>query len=414
MRPENKRKITKAFIDSLKPEPKSYTVYDTELSGFGVRVGSTSKVYLVQKRIGRKVLKRTIGKHGPFTPDQARKIAQDILYQLNQGQDPLKEKRRAQQQSELTFGRLMEKYLVERKLKPNTVKDYQTKVKRLLADWLLLPANEITRSMARERFDKLMPAHPTQTALVARCASAIFNFAIEYYRDDKTGESEIKQNPIEAVTRGRNNKMPRPKRRDTLIDDSQLPAWFTALEEVRPQHPDLADYLAITLLMGARRTETARLKWVDVDLEKRVVIHRDPKNTCDHYLPLTNHVFDIFQRRRKDSRTEDVFVFPSSSPKSKVGYITEPRYVMAKITAMSGVPFAMHDLRRTFSTAAGELDFHERTIKRMLNHKDDPNNVTLGYIVAEVNRLRKPMQAVEDRILMLGGVKRNEIQDTKE
>lgn len=405
---QGQHKLTKSFIDTLRAKSSPYVVYDTELAGFGVRVGSTSKVYLVQKRIGGKVVKRTIGKHGAYTPDQARRAAQDMLYQLGQGRDPLAEKRLVQLRSELTFGHLLEKYLEERKLKPNTVKDYRTKVKRLLADWLPLPVNEITRSMARDRFGELLE-RPTQAALVARCARAVFNFGIEEYRDDKTGESEIRQNPIEAVTKGKSNRMPKARRRDTFVDDSQLPAWFAALEEVRPQHSDVADYLAVTLLMGARRTETARMKWADVDLEKRLIVFRDPKNKCDHFLPLTSYVHDILKRRRESAPADGVFVFPSDSPKSKVGYRTEPRYVMAKVTAKSGVRFAMHDLRRTFATAAGELDFHERTIKRMLNHKDDPTNVTLGYIIGEVNRLRAPMQAVENRLLRVGGVAKTEM-----
>jgi hypothetical protein len=40
-----------------------------------------------------------------------------------------------------------------------------------------------------------------------------------------------------------------------------------------------------------------------------------------------------------------------------------------------------------------------RTIKRIINHIDNQNDVTLGYIINETNRLRPTMQAVEDHIL---------------
>ena len=71
---------------------------------------------------------------------------------------------------------------------------------------------------------------------------------------------------------------------------------------------------------------------------------------------------------------------------------------MAKITALSDVPFIIHDLRRTFITAAERLDISAYAIKRLVNHKM-ANDVTAGYIVSDVERLRKPAQRVCDFFL---------------
>ena len=43
------------------------------------------------------------------------------------------------------------------------------------------------------------------------------------------------------------------------------------------------------------------------------------------------------------------------------------------------------------------------TIKKLLNHSED--DVTAGYIQFETEILRKPMQAIEDFILNLAGVR---------
>lgn len=388
-------KLTKRIVDGLLPQGKPYVCYDAELSGFGVRVGSESKVFIVQKRIGARVVKRTIGRYGIYAVDQARAEARAILYELSQGRDPLEEKRREQMRSDLTFGKLFALYLAERQLKPLTVEDYRKRLPRLLSDWFPLVANEITRDMVRRKFDDLM-VHPTQAATVMRYARAIFNFGIEYYRNDETGESEIKQNPIEAVTRGKNKKLPKPQRRQGYLRDAQLPKWFAAVDLIRKRHAMVADFLVITLLLGARRSETAKLRWADVNLEERWVVFHDPKNKVDHHIPLPSYVLGILKRRRGTAADTEEFVFPS---KSKVGHLTEPRAGMEAITAETGISFQMHDLRRTFATAADALELHERTIKRLMNHIDDKKNVTLGYIINEVNRLRLPMQAIEDRIL---------------
>ena len=59
--------------------------------------------------------------------------------------------------------------------------------------------------------------------------------------------------------------------------------------------------------------------------------------------------------------------------------------------------FTLHDLRRTFITIAESLDIPAYALKRLLNHKDS-NDVTAGYIVSDVNRLREPMQRITDFI----------------
>jgi len=387
-------KLTKRVVDGLQPQAKPYVRYDSELPGFGIRVGSESKVFIVQKRVGARVVKRTIGRYGIYTVDQARAEARAVLYELSQGRDPLEEKRLVQMRSKLTFGTLFELYLTERPLKTRTIEDFRARLPRLLSDWFPLSANQITRDMVRRKFDELM-AHPTQAAIVMRYARAVFNFGIEHYRNDETGESEIKQNPIEAVTRGKNKKLPKSRRRQGYLKETQLPRWFAAVDMIRQRQPVVADFLVVTLLLGARRSETAKLRWADVNLEEQWVVFPDPKNKNDHHIPLPRHVLEVLKRRRELTSENEKFVFPANS---RAGHLTEPRSGMAAITAETGIAFQMHDLRRTFATSADALELHERTIKRLMNHIDDKKNVTLGYIINEVNRLRAPMQAIEDRI----------------
>ncbi|WP_292991829.1 hypothetical protein [Nitrosomonas sp.] len=83
---------------------------------------------------------------------------------------------------------------------------------------------------------------------------------------------------------------------------------------------------------------------------------------------------------------------------------TGPRKQMAKIIEQSGVTFTIHDLRRTFMTIAESLDISAYAVKRLANHKMN-NDITAGYIVADTERLRKPMQKITDYILKCAGYK---------
>jgi integrase len=71
---------------------------------------------------------------------------------------------------------------------------------------------------------------------------------------------------------------------------------------------------------------------------------------------------------------------------------------MANLTKLSGIHFRIHDLRRTFITIAEGLDISAYALKRLMNHKMN-GDITAGYIVTDVERLRKPMQQITDYFL---------------
>jgi hypothetical protein len=108
--------LTKRAVDSFAAEPTRYTVWDSELKGFGVQIGpSGSKTYLVRYRVGggrRGVLRQlVIGRHGVLTPDEARKLAVKALAAATLGSDP--QANRVAERAELTVSELCDLYVKE-------------------------------------------------------------------------------------------------------------------------------------------------------------------------------------------------------------------------------------------------------------------------------------------------------------
>jgi integrase len=89
------------------------------------------------------------------------------------------------------------------------------------------------------------------------------------------------------------------------------------------------------------------------------------------------------------------FVFPGHGVR---GHLISPKKSKAKVIEATGIWFSLHDLRRTFTTIAESLDIPAYALKRMLNHSDG-SDVTAGYIVGNVERLREPMQKVTDYLM---------------
>jgi len=88
--------ISKRLIDDEQPRASEFFVWDNKLAGFGVRIHPTGrKVFVAQVRVGRTLRRVKIGPYGAFTPEQARKRAEEIIRAAADGRDPQREKRRA-------------------------------------------------------------------------------------------------------------------------------------------------------------------------------------------------------------------------------------------------------------------------------------------------------------------------------
>ena len=399
-------KITKRVVDQISfTETGQKLYYDTEMTGFGLRVTKGAKSYFAEKRVHGKTVRTTIGRHGPLTPEQARKKAQEILGSMTMGRNPVTERKAAIAKS-ITLAQALGSFLEARKaLKPRTVADYHYHMKHCFQDWLGRPIRGITKDMVAKRHSEVGKMRgPAQANLSFRYLRAIFNFAMGEFEDDQ-GKSILQENPVRRLSQTR--AWFRVERRRTYIKDSDLGAFLDALDTLRVELAAskkttevVPDYLELILFTGLRRQEAAQMKWADVDLQARTFTVTDTKNNQPLTLPMSNRIYDMFNRRHQADLNGE-FVFPGEG---EAGYLVEPKRQIKKITALSGVTFSIHDLRRTFATVAESLDISGYALKRLLNHKM-AGDVTAGYIVHDVERLRAPMQSVTDAILTRAGRK---------
>lgn len=402
-------RITKTYVDSIKPPAHGQTFHrDRELRGFAVRVTAKgAKAFVLEKRVHGKVRRYTLGRYPDLTVEEARKAALQLLGQIASGIDPRAEAEQARVRG-ITLTEAFADFRKARKnLKPKTLYDYERFVLVAFKDWQERRLVDINREMVQRRHAKLGSERgPAYANLAMRFLRALFNFAIARY-EDAQGQSLIADNPVARLTRTR--AWYRVERRRRVIKMHELPAWFAAVQALRQRadQPDAAgrpsqdalvgDYLLLCLFTGLRREEAASLRWEQVDLADRTLVLPDPKNREPLLLPLPDYVVTLLRTRQavSDSR----FVFPGSGRR---GHLVEPRKSMARVIQASGVEFTLHDLRRTFITVAESLDLPYYAIKRLVNHTLS-GDVTAGYIISDVERLRAPMQRICDHLLSVVG-----------
>lgn len=397
-------KLTKLCVEKAEPPKNKDQIFyrDSELKGFALRVTSTgAKSFVVETLINNKVRRMTLGKYGKLTAEQARNEAKKLLGKIATGIDPIAEKKEKKVKS-ITLKEAFDAYLIARKaLKPTTLIDYNRLMKQAFSDWQSKPLLDITKDMIAKRHRVHGEKSPARSNSAMRLLRAIFNFAAGEYEDSQ-GRSLILENPVKRLSHTR--AWYRVDRKQTVIKTHELPAWFKAVMEVKDERTTgkssiLRDYFLLLLFTGLRRQEAIELTWDRVDFKAKTITIADTKNRQSHVLPLSDFLLQLFENRKAES-FDSAFVFPGNG---KTGYNVEPRKVMKKIIEQSGVTFTLHDLRRTFITIAESLDIPAYALKRLLNHKMT-QDVTAGYIVMDVERLRVPMQKITDHLLKLVGI----------
>ncbi len=382
-----KDKLTVRFVESLPFVAKGQKVYtDCELIGFGIIVGKNSKTYFAQRFVNGKTVRVTIGRHGIFTSEQARTDARELLVRMARGENPNQTKReiileeREIASNEITLAQACDAYQ-EGKKHLSKVSLYRLRRCReqWFDDWMRLPINQITKEMVLKRHAKIGKKHGGTTANNAlKLLRAIYNFALII-------NSTLPANPVRTLSQAKS--WFKQEVRQSVIRPTQLKSWYDAVMLV--ESSIIRDYLCLLLFTGMRKTEGLSLRWENVDFKEKVITVPDTKNGKPLIIPMSDYVHDLLSSRKKRT-SNSKWVFPGTG---KTGHLVEPKKAMANIAKKSGVPFMTHDLRRTFITIAESLDISSYALKRLVNHSQG-RDVTTGYIVMNVDRLREPMQKV--------------------
>jgi integrase len=387
--------LNKRAIDAIPHPDAGQILYrDATLPGFGLRVGATSKVFFVEGQVRRRTVRASIGRYGILTPEVARKRALKLLGEMADGRNP-NEERKSKLAAKMTLKEAFDSFFDRRPLAASSKENYRRTIDLYLSDWASRPVAEISRRMVLDRHHKIAEDNgPIMANNVMRHLRSVYNFT-------SAAHGELPPNPVAIITQAR--AWAPERRRRSVVPAHGLPKWWQAVQE---EEEYVRDFLLIALFTGMRRSEIARLRWEYIDLDGRTLKVPMTKNGDPLELPLSCFLHELLLTRR-DSDPEGEWVFPG---RGESGHMVETKKFYARVTKRSGIKFTLHDLRRTFVTIAESLDIPHYALKRLLNHRAD-SDVTGGYIVIDVERLRVPVERVAGRILEMvcGGTDGREI-----
>jgi integrase len=394
-----RQKLTKTFVDELDLLEQGQQLYwDTELPGFGLRVGKERKTFFAEAKVNRKTVRYTIGIYPRMFPEVARDVAKDVLRDMEKGLDPRKKDLPAPALEDA-----YKKFKESRQLAPRTVYDYDRYLRLHFGGWRTKAINEITPAMVSKRHLELQKKHGAAQANAGmRCLRSLLYFSQAEY-----GENILPSNPVKTL--GDKRQWFREMPRQNVIRATDLPAWFKAAlalknDKTSQDRETVRDLLLIFLFLGLRRAEALNLKWANVDLSGKTLTIVKTKNYESKVLPIGPYIAALLHQRFLVSGGS-VWVFPSSiNPKN---HLIEPRKALREVNRVCGVMHTLHDLRRSFATFLESLDVSVYAARKLMGHKAGSADV-MGrhYVVTDVERLRPAVNKMEDFLLKAGQVAR--------
>jgi integrase len=376
-----KIKFSKVSIERLKHGDKQIYYYDTEIPGWFLCVGQTKKSWGVHNDLDGKSVKVTLGTYPMVDFERARNLARESLLQMKKGVDP---RQKREKRKVTTLGDAFDDYLKKKTLKPKTLRSIKTVRSLYISDWEKLPVGSITKEMISDKHKELGGIGKATANQVMRYVRAIMNWCKVFYG--------VKENPVQALSLSKS--WFKVRRRRTCIKQHFLKTWY---DEVAKEPDDVRDYLTWLLYTGMRREEALALEWSNIDFKGRLFVVLDTKNGDPLELPLPKVLYEILERRKGN---HEKFVFPCRGTKPSLsGHMGEPRLAMDGINKRASMTITYHDLRRTFMTVAESLDISYYALKTLVNHSTGGDeDVTAGYIIMSVDRLREPVNKIADFI----------------
>ncbi len=371
-------KLTKRNIDEkARPVPGKTQVHywDPQLRGFGLVVGQTGvKTFVLQKRNHR----MAIGRTPPWTPDQARARAGEMIRALDTGQDPLAARRGS------TLREAIDDYvgiLEVKRSSPLSIAAVRDMLPKYLADWLPRPIASISKREAFERHRRVSEVNgPGVANVVFRWVRAVYNSAATRAEGDLS-------NPCKGVVWNHQDRVQSPLTWDNLS------LWRARIEELGEIH---RDYLLTVAFTGLRAEDAATIRWPDVDLEAATLKRPSPKGGPKRgfTIPIAQAIVEVLRRRRERNQVlfpggDGELVFPARSREGAVIPIPPSSRPWGRDPYQSP-----HRLRDTFATAAKQLHVDTLDLKVLLNHRPPGGDVTEGYVRQDIDHLRHEIERI--------------------
>ncbi len=345
-----RKRLTNRTLKSIRASDRTFFVWDTETTGFGLKVTpSGHKTYVFQYRLpgrGRSSAPKriTIGTTKDVALDKAEKIAVGHLLNVKTGGDPsLVRKRGAVPTVAGLTDVFLEEYLPNKKRPPreSTKGDYASLLKCHVVPRLGSKRVDEVTSTDIERLHASLRSKP----YVANRTLSVLQQAFD--QAERWGWRPQQTNPVRHIERY--PEAQRGARKEVMLTPEQMRDFLGAIDYEEANGARSTGWNAIRLAFwtGWRISEVLGLKWENLDLDNATAKIERTKTADEEYRRIPDEGVEVL--RRQEPIAGSPYVFPSKDPSKSLGSVRKPwlRVIKrARLDDLDGLgKLRLHDLR---------------------------------------------------------------------
>ena len=404
----SERQITKRLVDTLRPRTREFTVWDSKMPGFGVRVRPTGAMsYIVVYRAGSgrgaPVRRYTIAGVGKIAPENARGRARALLGLVAHGHDPAGEK--TTERGTPTVAELADRFIaehVEPKRRPGTVVFYRHILGKIVVpEFGAAKADKVTRAQLAKLHAKLR-ATPFQANRVLAVVGSMYAFG------ERVGVVPEGTNPtrkIDKFKEGRRERFLSIEELERLgaairkaetkginwnVDDTKATSKHLPKKNRRTIiGPHAAGALRLLLFTGCRLREVLHLKWEHVDFGRGLLFLPESK-TGKKTVILNAPALAVLSTLPRVGP----FVVAGGDLERPRTDLKRPWAMITREASLEGL--RIHDLRHSFASFGAGGGLGLPIIGKLLGHTQ--SSTTMRYAHLDNDPLRRASESIGERI----------------
>jgi integrase len=390
-------KLSAKRVEAERSNGKQRDIYDGKVQGLVLRISKTGnrKTWCLIYRIGKTKHRWTIGpaddERGAISLEKARRLAEAEKAKLNSAMT-LAEKRQADPRNQKvrdrkakTFSEAIPLFLAAKRQKarrPSTLREYE-RILNTVANkrgWKDLTLPEISDEDVSSLIGDIGGKYAANRTLSA--LGSFFSWAVKAAPQPM----KIRINPCKLVER------PHPEpRRKRVLDADEIRALWTALDHAKVQRSaddtarapitaQVARLLQFLLVTAQRSTETANMRWADVELPDDwqtneqltgawwTIPATETKTNREHRVWVSLPGLRLLREARAAAGNSE-WVWASETRSSANVGIRSKR-ALAALRRAEAIKFdaRRHDLRRTAATAMRAARVAREDVEMVLNH----------------------------------------------
>ena len=307
--------------------------------------------------------------------DEARAKAMEVLRQCRAGEKPSR-------RVVLDLPTLREayaSYCLVKKIKASSQKRYGSFFRTHFGDWLDQPVSHMAHDGFRARCHEF---GQTKGSAVVELGRGVVGALVRFV-NAVHGLALV--SPFVALASA--GLLPeRSKPRARVLQESELPAWRAAVDQLNERQ---RDFLYLTLYTGLRRNECRELCRSQIDLAGGVLVIPVTKNGRPHSLPITPMMGEILERRCRGLKPDDQLFTGVSA-----------EHVHSMAMRLGSPRFMLHDLRKMLATVGEKLGLGDAVLRRILNHTAPKTDVLhRHYVALDVGDVLEPLVRIQSALV---------------